>query len=117
MVYGNYANWAVVLPRYSTVCDALGIGFNTKFQVQITVLCTAAVSTGKLFGRSTSGITGISGNEYPEVHDWNNNIKDGSYDFGAGDSFQVVLFGNNTGNTSVPTSGSNYRAYIVNTQN
>lgn len=113
-IYGNYNNWAVVLPTFASVCNALNIGYNTPFVFQITVLCTSAVDSGKLYGRSNSGISGISGYGYPELHDWNNGIDNGGYVMGAGDSFQIVLFGQNNGTSSIPVASGSYRAYIVN---
>lgn len=113
-VYGNYSNWAVVLPTFASVCEALNISYNTPFQVQITVFCTAAVGSGKFFGRSNSGISGISGNQYPALYNWNADIDDGGYAMGPGDSFQIVLWSSNKGTSSIPTDSGSYRAYIVN---
>jgi len=113
-VYGNYSNWAVVLPTFASVCNALNISYNTPFQVQITVFCTAAVGSGKFFGRSNSGISGISGNQYPALYNWNADIDDGGFAMGPGDSFQIVLWSSNSGTSSVPANPGSYRAYIVN---
>lgn len=113
-VYGNYSNWAVVLPRFSTVCEYLQISYNTYFMIRITVFCTASVGKGKFFGRSNSGISGISSNEYPQLYNWNGAIDNVGYNFNAGNSFEVVLCGFNDGTSYIPTAPGGYRAYIVN---
>lgn len=113
-IYGNYNNWAVVLPTFASVCDALNISYNTPFQFQITVFCTAAVDSGKFYGRSNSGISGISGNQYPALYNWNADIDDGGFAMGPGDSFQIVLWSSNSGTSSIPANPGSYRAYIVN---
>lgn len=116
LVYFNYSNCAIVLPTLASMCDTLGISYTRAFTVRLTVINTAG-NSGKLYGRSSSGITGISGYNYPQLRDWNNAVNNGGWDISEGDSYELCLFYDGSSTGSVPGRSDAYRAYIINRQN
>lgn len=116
LVYFNYSNCAIVLPTLASMCDTLGIAYTRAFTVRLTVINTAG-NSGKLYGRSSSGITGISGYNYPQLRDWNNAVNNGGWDISEGDSYELCLFYDGSSTGSVPGRSDAYRAYIINRQN
>lgn len=116
LVYFNYSNCAIVLPTLASMCDTLGISYTKAFTVRLTVISTAG-NSGKLYGRSSSGISGISGYNYPELRDWNNAINNGGFGIDQGDSYELCMFYDGSSTSSVPSRSDAYRAYIINRQN
>jgi hypothetical protein len=116
LVYFNYSNCAIVLPTLASMCDTLGISYTRAFTVRLTVINTAG-NSGKLYGRSSSGISGISGYNYPQLRDWNNAVNNGGWDISEGDSYELCLFYDGSSTGSVPGRSDAYRAYIINRQN
>lgn len=116
LVYFNYSNCAIVLPTLASMCDTLGISYTRAFTVRLTVINTAG-NSGKLYGRSSSGISGISGYNYPQLRDWNNAVNNGGWDISEGDSYELCLFYDGISTGSVPGKSDAYRAYIINRQN
>lgn len=116
LVYFNYSNCAIVLPTLASMCDTLGIAYTRAFTVRLTVINTAG-NSGKLYGRSSSGISGISGYNYPQLRDWNNAVNNGGWDISEGDSYELCLFYDGSSTGSVPGRSDAYRAYIINRQN
>lgn len=115
-VYFNHSNCAIVLPTLASMCNTLGISYSTPFSAKITVINTGG--DGTLFGRATSGISGISGYQYPKLIDWNGSVNNDGWWISNGDSFQLCLYHyDDPGSGSTPASEWAYRAYIVNRQN
>lgn len=94
IVYSSVSNSGITFPRLTTVRKALGIGSNTGFCIEFTILADLDTKDILIYGRnnkkSGSGTYPWNTSELPNMVHWNNDHWD-DLTLGAGDSLTVLL--------------------------
>ena len=120
VIYSSVDNSGITLPKLSEVRDALGIGTNTKFCVEFTVISDLDSKDFDIYGRnskkSSDGTYPWNTSEYPNLVHWDNNHWD-SVAMGAGDSLTVLLIYDSSKGGSKGGYPLTYTARIINRQN
>lgn len=119
IIHSSADGSGVTLPRLPEVREALGIGSDTKFCVEFTILADLDSKTFDIYGRNgkkdSSGGYPWKASEYPNLVHWNNDHWDNVTMY-AGDSLTVLLVYDSGKSGSKGGYPLTYTARVINRQ-
>lgn len=120
VIYSSVDGCGITLPKLSEARDALGIGTNTKFCVEFTIISDIDSRDFDIYGRnnkkSSDGSYPWNTSDYPNLVHWDNDHWD-SVTMGAGDCLTVLLIYDSNKSGNKGGYSLTYTARIINRQN
>lgn len=107
-------NCGAMLPSLNDVQNALGIGYNEPFCIELTILADVGTTSFKIYGRNTES-TQWNTDQYPLFLHWDG----GRWEFqelGAGDSFRILLIYDPMETETLYGNSLKYTARTINKQ-